>query len=102
MFKIWAKTLRHEKIIKSHIYKGEAQFNLAQFNKYLSEICEQMDIPTPILLKSHIKNFDSFNFTRFSSSDFVENVAFDFLTLEYCRENNSEKKHIYKAYLPVD
>ena len=102
MFKIWAKTIKKEKITKSHVYKGEGKFDCALFGKYLPEICEQMDIPTPVLLKSHVKNFDAFSTTRFLPSDFVESVSFDMLTLEYCKEEKGQKKHLYKAYLPID
>ena len=102
MFKIWAKTTIKDKIIKSHIYKGEGKFDIKQFRKYVTEICEQTDLPTPVLLKSHIRNFESFNTTRFTPSDFVESVDFDYFTLEYCREDNGEKKHIYMQYLPTD
>lgn len=102
MFKIWAKTIKNDKIKTSHIYKGEGKYDPSLLTKYITEICEQMDIPTPVVLKSHINNFNSFNFTRFSPDDFVEWVRFDFLTIEYCRDDGGEKKHIYKAYLPVD
>ncbi len=102
MFKIWAKTIENDKIKLSHIYKGEGKYDSSLFQKYISEICEQMDIPTPVVLKSHIRNFDNFNMTRFSSTDFVEWVHFDYLTIEYCREEKGEKKHIYKEYLPID
>ena len=102
MFKIWAKTIKNDRVKKSHIYKGEDTFQIKLFSKYLGDICEQMDVPTPVLLKSHIKNFDAFNMTRFLPSDFVESVDFDRLTLEYCRDDHSPKQHIYKEYLPVD
>ena len=102
MFKIWARTIMGDKITKSLIYKGEGKFDIKLLNKYLVDMCEQMDIPTPVILKSHIRNFNAFNITRFMSSDFVESVNFDNLTIEYCRDDHSEKKHIYKAYLPTD
>lgn len=102
MFKIWAKTIKNDRVKKSHIYKGEDRFESEQFPVYLREICEQMDLPTPVLLASHIRNFDSFNMTRFLPSDYVERVDFDCFTLEYCRDDHSPKKYIYKEYLPVD
>ncbi len=102
MFKIWAKTTKKDKILKSFVYKGEDKFDSKLFGSYLPDLCEQMDVPTPVLLKSHVKNFDAFGTTRFSQSDFVEQVNFDYLTLEYCKENSGEKKHLYKEYLPVD
>ena len=46
------------------------------------EICYEMDIPTPVVLKSHRHNFSQFNTTRFRASDFVESVDFETLVLE--------------------
>ena len=89
MFKIWARTICNDKITKSFIYKGEDKFERNKFHKYLTDMCEQMDIPTPVVLKSHIKNFDAFNITRFMASDFVESVDFDNLTIEYWLDDKS-------------
>lgn len=102
MFKIWAKTIKNDKVQKSLMYKGEDKYDTELFSKYLVEICEQLDIPTPVVLKSHTRNFDTFNVTRFLPSDFVEQVNFDAFTIEYCRDDHTQKKYIYKAYLPVD
>ena len=103
MFKIWVKTLKREKIIGNKTYVGEGQFDIELFHSYLTEMCESMDIPTPVLLSSHIRNFSSFNYVTFTASDFVEPVKFDKLVLEYCREDTTRRKHLtYKAYLPVD
>lgn len=101
MYKIWAKTIANDRVKKSLIYKCQGEFERKTFGKYIAEICEQLDIPTPIVLKSHIRNFDAFHMTRFLPSDFVESVDFDSLTVEYCVESG-EKKYIYKSYLPVD
>ena len=89
MFKIWAKTLVGDKIKKSIIYNGEGEFEGKRLHFYLTEICDKLDIPVPVLLKSHIKNFDQFGVVRFNVSDF-------------CRNDKGEKQYIYKAYLPVD
>ena len=49
---------------------------------YLTEICYALDIPTPLVLKTHILNFAKFNHVKFIKSDFVEKVNFDYLFLE--------------------
>ena len=102
MFKIWAKIITREKIIRTLMYKGYGDFECKKLHFYLSEICSELDIPTPVVLNSHIVNFNSFKTTRFLSSDFVENVNFDKLTLEYVNDNGGEKHHLYKSYLPAD
>ena len=82
MLKIWAKALVKDKIVKDMMYKRFEKYDSEKFTEYLVEICHEFDYPTPVVLKSHTKNFDSFHITRFKASDFVEPVSFDTLVLE--------------------
>ena len=86
MIKIWAKTLKKERIIQDCEYCIDADKMVWSllFN-VLTEICHTLDIPTPVLLKSHTLNFAKYNFVRFDKTDFVENVSFDCLWLEFIR-----------------
>ena len=54
----------------------------SHFFNYLADICRELDVPTPVLLKTHIFNFAKFNHVRFYPRDFVEGVDFDYLLLE--------------------
>lgn len=56
--------------------------SIIRFLSYLMDICHEMDIPTPVLLKTHIFNFAKFNHVKFLPRDFVESVDFDCLLLE--------------------
>lgn len=82
MFKIWAKILKDGKIIKQLTYEREDKFTYSQFFSYLSDICEGLDIATPVLLKTHIFNYAKFSTVRFIPRDFAESVEFDKLVLE--------------------
>ena len=82
MLKIWAKALIKDKIVKDMLYKRFEKYDPEKFMEYLIEICHEFDYPTPVVLKSHTKNFASFNVTRFKASDFVEPIDFDVLVLE--------------------
>ena len=42
----------------------------------------EFDIPTPIILKSHITNYVDFNNTTFLPRDFVESIDFDRFIIE--------------------
>lgn len=86
MVRIWAKILKNDKIVRDTLYIRETKFDSAQFFDYLTEICHELDIPTPVVLKSHKKNFSHFNVTKFRTADFVESVPFDLLTLENAAE----------------
>lgn len=82
MFKIWAKIIKDGKIEKQLTYSRDDKFSYGDFFTYLADICEGLDIATPVLLKTHIFNYAKFNTVRFLPRDFAEGVEFDKLILE--------------------
>lgn len=80
--RIWAKTMRGDKITRSYMHTLDGPFDEERLFEYLCEITHGMDIPTPIVLKSHVYNFVHFNICKFLATEFVEDVDFDYLTLE--------------------
>lgn len=74
--------MRGEKIIKSFVYENEGRFEKKKFFEYTRSICETLDIPTPVILLSHVNNYNEFNIARFKPHDFVESVDFGALVLE--------------------
>ena len=82
MFKIWAKTIKDHKIVGSYLYHSADRFDGDEFLTYLTEICHDMDIPTPVILKSHIKNYLLYNIAKFKDTDFIESVDFDTFQIE--------------------
>lgn len=82
MFKIWGKVLIGEKIVKQITYERDDKFVYSHFFKYLSDICEGLDIATPILMKTHIFNYAKFGTVRFLPRDFTEKPEFDKLVIE--------------------
>lgn len=82
MIRIWAKTVKNNKIKKSYVYESIDNFNVETFYVHLQEICHAMDIPTPVLLKYHIECYLKFNNCKFLPRDFVESINFDKLEIE--------------------
>ncbi len=82
MFKIWAKIVSDGKIVKQLTYEREEKFSYSSFFEYLADICEGLDIATPVLIKPHIFNYAKFNTVRFTARDFAEPIEFDKLILE--------------------
>ena len=82
MFRIWAKIVKDGKIVNQLTYEREDKFVYGKFFEYLADICEGLDIATPVLLKTHIFNYAKFNVVRFIPRDFAESVDFDRLILE--------------------
>lgn len=44
MFRMWAKVLIGEKIVKQITYERDEKFVYSSFFGYLSDICEELDI----------------------------------------------------------
>lgn len=82
MFRIWAKVMKEGRILKQITYEREEKFAYAAFFGYLSDICEALDIPTPVLLKTHLFNYAKFRHVVFRPSDFMEEIPFERLMLE--------------------
>ena len=82
MFRIWAKVMNEGKIVSQTTYEKTEKFTYSEFFRYLADICDELDIPTPVLLKTHLFNYAKFNHVVFRPADFMEEVPFDRLLLE--------------------
>ncbi len=82
MIRIWAKVLKKDKIVKQYMFEKFSAMDYSEFGDYLREICENLDVPTPVLIKTHLFNYAKYNVLRFRPDDFVEKVDFDKLVLE--------------------
>ena len=82
MIRIWAKVLKKDKIVKQCVFERFSPMDYSEFFDYLREICETLDIATPVLIKTHLFNYAKYNNVRFTQSDFVETINFDKLVLE--------------------
>ena len=82
MFRIWAKVLKEGHIQKQYVYESSKKFAYSEFFSYLTDICGELDVPTPVLIKTHIINYAKFNHVVFRPDDFIEEIPFDKLLLE--------------------
>lgn len=82
MVRIWAKVIKNDKIVKQFLFERAGLTDYSLFYDYLREICENLDIPTPVLIKTHLFNYAKYNVLRFKKDDFVESINFDKLVLE--------------------
>ena len=82
MVRIWAKVMKKDKIIKQCVFEKEGVTDYSLFFDYLRDICEKLDISTPVLIKTHLFNYAKYNVVRFKQDDFVEPIDFDKLVLE--------------------
>lgn len=82
MIRIWAKVMKKDKILNQFMFEKFSEMDYSEFFSYLKEICENLDIATPVLIKTHLFNYAKYNVVRFTQSDFVEQISFDKLVLE--------------------
>ena len=82
MVRIWAKVMKKDKILNQYVFEKFDNVDYSEFFDYLRDICEHLDIATPVLIKTHLFNYAKYNVVRFTQSDFVEPIAFDKLVLE--------------------
>ena len=80
--RIWAKLMTDGHIKKEYVYEKNEKLTYSCFFDYLTEMCLALDIPTPVLTKTHIFNFAKFNHVKFLPRDFVEILGYDYLFLE--------------------
>ncbi len=82
MIRIWAKIVKKGKIISQYTFEKDGAIDYAEFFDYLRDICEHLDISTPVLIKQHLFSFAKYNTVKFVQADFLEPISFDRLVLE--------------------
>lgn len=80
--RIWAKLMTDGHIKKDFVYEKDEKLTYSHFFEYLTDICAALDIPTPVLMKTHIFNFAKFNHVKFLKRDFVDTLGYDYLFIE--------------------
>ena len=80
--RIWAKLISDGKVVRDVVYTGAMFYDEDSFHAAVRNICDTLDIATPVLLKTHIFNFAKFNHVNFLPRDFVEQFDYDRLVLE--------------------
>ena len=82
MIRIWAKLIKDDKIVNQCVYERAGTMDYSLFFDYVRDICELLDAPTPVIIKTHLFNYAKYNTLRFKKEDFVESIEFDKLVLE--------------------
>ena len=90
--KVWAKTIVDEKITRDLVYEYQSISNVDEFVATLQNICEQMDIPTPVATYVNFNHFVLFNNTRFKERDFIESIDFDVFDIEAIPDKKDKRK----------
>lgn len=82
MIKILGKLTIDNKLVKDYLYFNPDNFSIDDWESYIRDICYHLDIPVPISLVKHIKNYIMFNSTFYTADDFVDTINFDKFVIE--------------------
>ena len=82
MIKIFAKLIKNHKTVKSYTYLNVNEYSSDDFFSYVSEICNKLDISTPLIIATNRENYEEFNSIKFTKEDFVDTFNYDFFILE--------------------
>ncbi|MCI8912287.1 MAG: hypothetical protein HFE33_06330 [Clostridia bacterium] len=85
--KIWARLVSDDKIKKDTLYSSPLKLSKDNYELWLRDICHILDVPNPVLLDHHFKNFVNFHNTKFRQDDFVETLDYDIFIVEDCKED---------------
>ena len=84
--KLWIRLMTDNRLKKDKVVFVNNITSLSDLEKAMRDICHDMDIPTPIILNSHFRNFINFHNAKFKQDDFVESLDYDMLIVEDCKE----------------
>lgn len=88
--RIWAATRDMDKIIKEVVMDFPAAHSEGEWNAVLGDICHELDLSRPVLLKKHLNELNTFRHTTFLPADFMEGVNFSKFTLQLFPEKKKK------------
>lgn len=88
--KVWAATRDMDKIIKDVVMEFPAAKSEDEWNAVLSDICRELDLSRPVMLKKHLNELNAFRHTVFSPADFMESVDFNKFTVQLFPEKKKK------------
>ena len=90
---IWVRLMRKTKIDRD----VTVPCTHAEWREALEKACHDMDVPHPVLLPRHERDWAEFSQARFLRDQFMEDVPFDRMEVEFI--DPDKKKRINEMYL---
>ena len=85
---LWVKEIRHHRIDR----QATAPCTRDDPQDALEQACRELDIPKPLWLDKHQREWDEFGMTRFLPDAFFESVSFERLEIEYIDPDAKKRK----------
>ncbi|MDO4867361.1 MAG: hypothetical protein Q4C10_12505 [Clostridia bacterium] len=88
MPRLWAKIIRKHRIEK----QATAECRWEEAEDALTELCREFDIPRPLWLNKHEREFGEFRRTQFLPEHFMEDVNFQRLEIEFLEDDAKSRR----------
>ena len=86
--RMWGRKMRGQRILASETLPCDP----AHPQDALQEICRLLDLPRPLWLGKHDKEYDAFGRTAFTQDHFLEAIAFTRLEIELIQPDEQKKR----------
>jgi hypothetical protein len=88
MPRLWARIIKKHRIEK----QATAECAWGDAEEALTELCHEFDIPRPLWLNKHCREFEEFRRTQFLPEHFMEDVPFQRLEIEFLEDDDSPRR----------
>ena len=88
MPRLWARIIRKHRIER----QGTCESRFEDVDDALTELCREFDIPRPIWLDKHRREYEEFRRTVFLPEHFMEDVPFQRLEIEFLDDDDRSRR----------
>lgn len=88
---LWVRVIQKQRIIRQDTQPCSHE----EVQEALETVMDRLDLPKPLWLQKHQREWDEFGQTRFIQEHFVESIAFDRLEIEFINPR-AQKKRDYR------
>ena len=91
--RIWAATRDMNRILSETVLDFAPAKNEDDWSRVIGELCRELDLSRPLILKKHLNELNHFRHTTFLPSYFMESVSFNKFTVQlFPEKKNSDKR----------
>lgn len=86
---IWVRLMRKTRIDQD----TTVECTLDDWQEALEEACHKLDVPRPLMLPRHERDWEQFSQARFLKEHFMEDVSFDRMEVEFIDPDKKKKNN---------
>lgn len=88
MSRLWARIIKKQRIER----QATADCAMDAAEDALTELCREFDVPRPLWLDKHQREFTEFRRTQFLPEHFMEDVPFQRLEIEFLEDDGKTRR----------